>query len=108
VLELVIDRCDKEWAPAVESANGSTPGRPPPPPPPPQPNENPGYRKRSSAEGLDSYSDRGILGQEGSNRWTLRAWLQRAFCGIPVTEPSIASMLFLGPTGVGKTENAEL
>jgi ATP-dependent Clp protease ATP-binding subunit ClpA len=34
--------------------------------------------------------------------------VQRAFCWIRLPNRPIASMLFLGPTGVGKTETAEL
>src|SRR5580704_306791 len=36
------------------------------------------------------------------------ALLQRSFCGLRYTGRPIASMLFLGPTGVGKTEAALL
>jgi ATP-dependent Clp protease ATP-binding subunit ClpA len=36
------------------------------------------------------------------------ALLQRSFCGIRFPNRPVASMLFLGPTGVGKTETANL
>ena len=57
--------------------------------------------------GLDSYLGSRILGQEEVVGDITRL-VQRAFCGIRLPNRPIASMLFLGPTGVGKTETAEL
>jgi ATP-dependent Clp protease ATP-binding subunit ClpA len=57
--------------------------------------------------GLDSYLASHILGQEEVIGDITRL-VQRAFCGIRLPDRPIASMLFLGPTGVGKTETAEL
>src|SRR5258708_31343610 len=57
--------------------------------------------------GLDSYLGSRILGQEEVIGDITRL-VQRAFCGIRLPNRPIASMLFLGPTGVGKTETAEL
>jgi ATP-dependent Clp protease ATP-binding subunit ClpA len=57
--------------------------------------------------GLDSYLGSQILGQlEVIGQIT--GLLQRAFCGIRLSNRPMASILFLGPTGVGKTETAEL
>jgi ATP-dependent Clp protease ATP-binding subunit ClpA len=57
--------------------------------------------------GLDSYLGSRILGQEEVIGDITRL-VQRAFCGIRLPNRPIAAMLFLGPTGVGKTETAEL
>jgi ATP-dependent Clp protease ATP-binding subunit ClpC len=57
--------------------------------------------------GLDSYLGSQILGQE-EVIGQVTSLLQRAFCGIRLPNRPVASMLFLGPTGVGKTETAEL
>ena len=57
--------------------------------------------------GLDAYLGGQILGQsEVIDQIT--ELLQRSFCGIRLPNRPLASMLFLGPTGVGKTETAEL
>jgi ATP-dependent Clp protease ATP-binding subunit ClpA len=57
--------------------------------------------------GLDSFLGSQILGQEEVIAEITRL-VQRTFCGIRLPNRPIASMLFLGPTGVGKTETAEL
>ena len=57
--------------------------------------------------GLDSYLANQILGQ-GEVIDQITELLQRSFCGIRLPNRPLASMLFLGPTGVGKTETAEL
>jgi len=57
--------------------------------------------------GLDSYLGSQILGQE-EVILQVTSLLQRAFCGIRLPNRPVASLLFLGPTGVGKTETAEL
>src|ERR1700752_4863741 len=57
--------------------------------------------------GLDLYLAGQILGQ-GEVIDQITELLQRSFCGIRLPNRPIASMLFLGPTGVGKTETAEL
>jgi ATP-dependent Clp protease ATP-binding subunit ClpA len=57
--------------------------------------------------GLDSYLGSLILGQEEVIA-QVTSLLQRAFCGIRLPKRPVASLLFLGPTGVGKTETAEL
>ena len=57
--------------------------------------------------GLDLYVRGQILGQEEVIA-QITPLLQRSFCGIRLPKRPVASMLFLGPTGVGKTETAEL
>jgi ATP-dependent Clp protease ATP-binding subunit ClpC len=57
--------------------------------------------------GLDRYLGSQILGQ-GEVLQQVTELLQRSFCGIRLPNRPLASMLFLGPTGVGKTETAEL
>jgi ATP-dependent Clp protease ATP-binding subunit ClpA len=57
--------------------------------------------------GLDSYLGSQILGQEEVIA-QVTSLLQRAFLGIRLPKRPVASLLFLGPTGVGKTETAEL
>jgi ATP-dependent Clp protease ATP-binding subunit ClpC len=57
--------------------------------------------------GLDSYLGSQILGQPEVIA-QITGLLQRAFCGIRLFNRPMASILFLGPTGVGKTETAEL
>jgi ATP-dependent Clp protease ATP-binding subunit ClpA len=57
--------------------------------------------------GLDSYLGSQILGQAEVIA-QVTSLLQRAFCGIRLFNRPMASILFLGPTGVGKTETAEL
>jgi ATP-dependent Clp protease ATP-binding subunit ClpA len=57
--------------------------------------------------GLDSYLGSQILGQEEIIAQVTNL-LQRAFLGIRLPNRPVASLLFLGPTGVGKTETAEL
>src|ERR1700760_1492159 len=57
--------------------------------------------------GLDSYLAGQILGQDEVISEVTKL-LQRSFCGIRLPNRPLASMLFLGPTGVGKTETAEL
>jgi ATP-dependent Clp protease ATP-binding subunit ClpC len=57
--------------------------------------------------GLDSYLAGQILGQDEVITQVTEL-LQRSFCGIRLPRRPVASMLFLGPTGVGKTETAEL
>jgi ATP-dependent Clp protease ATP-binding subunit ClpA len=57
--------------------------------------------------GLDSFLSARILGQDEVISEITRL-LQRTFCGIRLPNRPIASMLFLGPTGVGKTETAGL
>ena len=57
--------------------------------------------------GLDSYLAGQILGQDEVIA-QITELLQRSFCGIRLSNRPVASMLFLGPTGVGKTETAEL
>jgi ATP-dependent Clp protease ATP-binding subunit ClpA len=57
--------------------------------------------------GLDLYLAGQILGQ-GEVIAQITELLQRSFCGIRLPRRPVASMLFLGPTGVGKTETAEL
>ena len=57
--------------------------------------------------GLDRYLGSQILGQ-GEVLQQITELLQRSFCGIRLPNRPLASMLFLGPTGVGKTETAEL
>ena len=60
-----------------------------------------------SLRGLNSYLAGQILGQ-GEVIAQVTELLQRSFCGIRLPNRPLASMLFLGPTGVGKTETAEL
>jgi len=55
--------------------------------------------------GLDSYLAGQILGQDEVITQVTEL-LQRSFCGIRLPRRPLASMLFLGPTGVGKTETA--
>jgi ATP-dependent Clp protease ATP-binding subunit ClpA len=57
--------------------------------------------------GLGSCLGSQILGQEEVIA-QVTSLLQRAFLGIRLPNRPIASLLFLGPTGVGKTETAEL
>ena len=57
--------------------------------------------------GLDRYLGSQILGQDEVIA-QVTGLLQRSFCGIRLPKRPLASMLFLGPTGVGKTETAEL
>jgi ATP-dependent Clp protease ATP-binding subunit ClpC len=57
--------------------------------------------------GLDSHLGSQILGQEEVIA-QVTSLLQRALCGIRLPNRPVASLLFLGPTGVGKTETAEL
>ena len=57
--------------------------------------------------GLDSYLAAQILGQHEVIA-QITELLQRSFCGIRLPRRPVASMLFLGPTGVGKTDTAEL
>jgi ATP-dependent Clp protease ATP-binding subunit ClpA len=57
--------------------------------------------------GLDLYLAGQILGQ-GEVLQQVTELLQRSFCGIRLPNRPLASMRFLGPTGVGKTETAEL
>ena len=57
--------------------------------------------------GLDSYLAGQILGQ-GEVIAQITELLHRSFCGIRLPNRPLASTLFLGPTGVGKTETAEL
>jgi ATP-dependent Clp protease ATP-binding subunit ClpC len=57
--------------------------------------------------GLDAYLASQILGQEEVIA-QVTSLLQRAFLGIRLPNRPLASLLFLGPTGVGKTETAEL
>jgi ATP-dependent Clp protease ATP-binding subunit ClpA len=56
---------------------------------------------------MDSYLAGQILGQ-GEVIAQVTELLQRSLCGIRLPRRPVASMLFLGPTGVGKTETAEL
>ena len=57
--------------------------------------------------GLDSYLGSQILGQEEVIA-QVTSLLQRSFLGIRLPNRPVASLLFLGPTGVGKTDTAEL
>jgi ATP-dependent Clp protease ATP-binding subunit ClpA len=57
--------------------------------------------------GLDLYLAAQILGQDEVIAQVTEL-LQRSFCGIRLPRRPVASMLFLGPTGVGKTETVEL
>src|ERR1700745_1056602 len=57
--------------------------------------------------GLDFYLASQILGQ-GEVIAQITDLLQRSFCGLRLPRRPLASMLFLGPTGVGKTKTAEL
>ena len=57
--------------------------------------------------GLDLFLNGQILGQEEVIA-QIAELSQRAFCGIRLQTQPLGSMLFLGPTGVGKTDTAKL
>ena len=57
--------------------------------------------------GLDLFLGGQILGQ-GEVIAQITELSQRAFCGIRLPTQPLGSMLFLGPTGVGKTDTAKL
>lgn len=66
----------------------------------------PDAAERTKLLGLEDFLHKRVVGQEGAVGGVARA-LRRARAGVGATDKPMGSFLFLGPTGVGKTETAK-